>query len=70
MRASEPKVLIVSVEGMAILSLKILAQINDQRLRDAGLTHPELFIIFGQDIACRTPLRRGARLNDFDAVLG
>ena len=46
MRAPDAKVLVISVEGMAILSLKVLAKIDDDRLWDAWVTHPELLILF------------------------
>ena len=70
MRAPDAKVLIISVEGMAILSLKVLAKIDDDRLWDAWVTHPELLILFAKNIVGRAPFRSRACFYHFDTVLG
>ena len=56
MGASEAKVLVISVEGMAIGPLEVLAQIDDNGLRNAGIAHPELLVILAEHIASRATL--------------
>ena len=56
MGASEAKVLVISVEGMAIGPLEVLAQIDDNGLRNAGIAHPELLVVLAEHIASRATL--------------
>ena len=56
MGASEAEVLVISVEGMAIGPLEVLAQIDDNGLRNAGIAHPELLVILAEHIASRATL--------------
>ena len=56
MGASEAKVLVISVEGMAIGPLEVLAQIDDNGLWNAGIAHPELLVVLAEYIASRATL--------------
>ena len=56
MGASEAEVLVISVEGVAIGPLEVLAQIDDNGLRNAGIAHPELLVILAEHIASRATL--------------
>ena len=56
MGASEAKVLVISVEGVAIGPLEVLAQIDDYGLRNAGIAHPELLVVLAEHIASRATL--------------
>ena len=56
MGASEAEVLVISVEGMAIGPLEVLAQIDDNGLRNAGIAHPELLVVLAEHIASRATL--------------
>ena len=58
MGTAKAKIAVIPVESVSIVLLKVLPELDADRLRDARLTHPHLLVVIREEVACWAPFHK------------